>query len=78
VGGGPSAVVTTLGILRPDARTKELVLDGYYAFSSPEEVREQTGWPLRFAATLAPVPEPTASELEALRRVDTGGVLRKS
>lgn len=78
VGGGPSAIVTTLGVLRPDPRTKEFVLDGYYAFSSPQEVREQTGWPLRFSASLAPVPEPTDAELEVLRRVDTTGALRKA
>jgi len=76
-GGGPSAIVTTLGILRPDARTREFVLYGYYPFTDIEAIRGQTGWELKAAPELAPVPEPSAEELDALRRVDVTGMLRK-
>lgn len=77
VGGGPSAIVTTLGILRPDPETKEFLLDGWYAFSGVEEIRANTGWDLKIAPGAGPIPEPTESELAALRRVDETGALRK-
>ena len=76
-GGGPSAIVTTLGILRPHPESKEFQLDGWYAFSSPEEIRANTGWALKVAEGAAVVPEPSAKELVALRRVDETGALRK-
>lgn len=76
-GGGPSAIVTTLGILRPDPETKEFRLDGWYAFSSPGEIRDATGWTLKTAPNAAVISEPTEAELAALRRVDETGALRK-
>lgn len=78
VGGGPCAIVTTLGILRPEPDTREFLLDGWFAFSSPAEIRDHTGWDLRIAPHAAPVPEPTAAELTALRRVDETGMLRRA
>ena len=77
VGGGPCAIVTTLGILRPDPQSKEFMLDGWFAFSSPQEIREHTGWDLRIAAHAATVPEPNETELAALRKVDVTGMLRR-
>jgi glutaconate CoA-transferase subunit B len=77
VGGGPSAIITTLGILRPDPVTKEFLLDGWFAFSSPEEIKAATGWDLKTAANASVIPEPTAAELAALRLVDQTGALRK-
>lgn len=77
VGGGPSAIVTTLGILRPHAETREFQLAGWYSFSSIDEIRSQTGWDLKIAADAAPIAEPGDFELAALRRVDVTGALRK-
>ncbi|MBL6751931.1 MAG: CoA synthetase [Nevskia sp.] len=77
-GGGPCAIVTTLGILRPEPGTREFVLDGWYEFSSPEEIAENTGWALRVAPGARVVAPPDAAELEALRAVDRTGMLRKN
>lgn len=77
-GGGPSAIVTTLGILRPDPVSKEFELHGWYPFSSPEEIRANTGWDLRIGAEAGEIPPPTDAELTALRRVDETGALRRS
>lgn len=74
---GPSAIVTTLGILRPDPETKEFVLDGYFSFSSIEEIQANTGWPLRISPSAGLISEPDAAELAALRRVDVTGALRR-
>lgn len=77
VGGGPSAIVTTLGILRPHPETREFELAGWFAFSGVDEIRAQTGWDLRVADDAHVVDEPDAAELAALRRVDVTGALRK-
>lgn len=77
VGGGPSAIVTTLGILRPEPDTREFVLDAWYPFASVEDIRANTGWDLKVSPTARELPEPTAEELAALRRVDETGVLRR-
>ena len=78
LGGGPCAIVTTLGILRPDPQSKEFLLDGWFAFSSPDQIRAQTGWDLRVAQHACVVPEPSEVELAALRRVDQTGMLRRA
>ena len=77
IGGGPSAIVTTLGILRPNPRTREFELAGWFSFSSIEEIRGATGWNLRIAPDAQVLPEPSERELAALRRVDETGMLRR-
>jgi glutaconate CoA-transferase subunit B len=77
IGGGPSAIVTTLGILRPHPETKEFQLDGWFPFSSVEEIRASTGWALKLSPTTREIPAPTPQEVAALRRVDVTGALRK-
>jgi len=77
VGGGPSAIVTTLGILRPDPLTKEFALDAWFAFSSVDEIKANTGWDLKVSPEARVVPEPTEAELAALRQVDETGALRR-
>ncbi|NPV26381.1 MAG: CoA synthetase [Firmicutes bacterium] len=76
-GGGPSAIITTLGILRPDPVTKEFYLDAYFAYSSVEEIKANTGWDLKISPNIKVVPEPTEEELKNLREVDVTGSLRK-
>jgi len=76
-GGGPCAIITTLGILRPDPVTKEFYLDAYFKFSSVEEIKANTGWDLKVSPNVKVVPEPTEEELRNLRAVDVTGSLRK-
>lgn len=56
---GPQAVVTDLGILKFDEKTKRMYLAGYYETTTPEEVQENTGFELDVskAEKLAP-PDP--------------------
>lgn len=76
VGGGPAAIITSLGILRPHPVTKAFELTGWYAFSTVDEIKAHTGWALVVSADAKVVPEPTEAELAALRSVDVTGVLR--
>ncbi|HIQ93283.1 MAG TPA: CoA-transferase subunit beta [Candidatus Copromonas avistercoris] len=56
---GPQAVVTDLGILKFDEKTKRMYLAGYYETTTPEEVQENTGFDIDVskAEKLAP-PDP--------------------
>ena len=76
-GGGPAAIVTTLGILRPHPDTKEFELAAWYPFSGVSEIKANTGWDLKVSPHAHVIPEPTEAELAALRKVDETGVLRR-
>ncbi|QTA91557.1 CoA-transferase subunit beta [Desulfonema magnum] len=72
-GGGPSAVITTLGVLHFDPDTCEMTLTSVHPGVTVDEVLENTGWPLQIAAELSQTPEPTDAELSMLRRFDPKG-----
>jgi glutaconate CoA-transferase, subunit B len=67
LGKGPSAVITDLGILTPDAVTKELTLTSVHPGVTVEQVRAATGWPLKISDALQITRAPDAGELRALR-----------
>jgi glutaconate CoA-transferase, subunit B len=66
-GGGPRAVITDLGILKPAAGTEELTLVERYDGVAVEEIVAATGWPLKVAEHVGVVAPPTALELKLLR-----------
>ncbi|WP_338868651.1 CoA-transferase subunit beta [Myxococcus stipitatus] len=65
-GGGPTRIITDLGVLDFDA-TGEAVLAEVYPGVTPEQVQQSCGWPLRVAPTLRAATEPDASVLRLLR-----------
>jgi glutaconate CoA-transferase subunit B len=66
-GKGPVAVITDLGILTPDAVTKELTLTSVHPGVTADAVVAATGWPLKVAPQLETTAPPTAEELAVLR-----------
>jgi glutaconate CoA-transferase subunit B len=72
-GGGPAAVITTLGVFRFDPVTREMTLASYHPGQSVESVRAATGWDLKVAPDVRPTPTPTAAELEIVRQCDPAG-----
>ncbi|MCG5501341.1 CoA-transferase subunit beta [Ectothiorhodospira lacustris] len=76
-GQGPTAVVTSLGILRPHPESRELLLSEFFEFSDPEIIRQETGWDLQVSPDVQVTQPPTPHELEVLRRVDSTGMLRR-
>ena len=66
-GSGPTAVITDLGILRPDPQSRELTLVALHPGASVEGAREATGWELRVAEDLETTEPPTEDELRVLR-----------
>lgn len=69
---GPSAVITSKGVLRftPDG---EAYLASIHPGVSVEDVLSNTGWTLRVAEDLAETSPPTAQELSAMRELDPKG-----
>jgi glutaconate CoA-transferase subunit B len=65
-GEGPEAVVTDLGIMRPD-ETGELVLTAMHPDVTFEQIQQQTGWPLRQSADCSLTQPPKVDELRILR-----------
>jgi len=72
-GGGPAAVITTLGVYRFDPKTREMLLASWHPGQSAESVRAATGWDLRVADGCSETPTPTAAELEIVRACDPAG-----
>lgn len=70
-GGGPSALITTLGVFH--FHGGEALLGSYHPFSSVDEIRENTGWALRLAPSVRPTVEPTDEEIRVIRAYDPHG-----
>ena len=68
-GGGPTAIVTDLGILEPD-ETGELILTRIHPGIDPEQARQSTGWTLRVSDDLQTTAAVTEEELRLLRELD--------
>jgi len=66
-GAGPTAVITDLGVLRPDPATCELVLTEVHPGVTVDAARAATGWELRVAERVGFTAPPTDAELAALR-----------
>jgi glutaconate CoA-transferase subunit B len=68
-GGGPTAVITDLGVLVPDATTYELELRQIHEGVTVEQARAATGWQLAVAGELHVTEPATDAELAALREL---------
>ena len=68
-GGGPTVVITDLGVLRPDPETRELTLTRVHPGVTADHAREQTGWDLKVADDLAETEPPSTEELSVLREL---------
>jgi glutaconate CoA-transferase subunit B len=64
---GPTKLVTDLCIFEPDPETKEMTVTSIHPGVSREQIAENTGWSVRYAANVAQTKPPTAEELQVLR-----------
>jgi glutaconate CoA-transferase, subunit B len=64
---GPALLVTDLCTMRPDPETREFEVASLHPGVTAQQVREQTGWPVRFRREVEETPAPREDELEALR-----------
>ena len=75
-GNGPDWLITELGLFDFDAEG-HLRLRATYPDTTVEEIAANTGFPLRLADALMPMPLPDAKEVALIRRLDSLGVHRK-
>jgi glutaconate CoA-transferase subunit B len=68
---GPSLIVTDLCTMRPALESKEFEVVTLHPGVTADAVRENTGWPVRFAEHVQETPAPTSDELGALRDLNT-------
>ena len=66
-GGGPSVVITDLGVLEPDFETHELTLVATHPGVDLGTVHAATGWDLAVSGDLGVTKPPTDDELRVLR-----------
>jgi glutaconate CoA-transferase subunit B len=73
--GGPVAVITTLGVLEFDERTKRMYLSTHYENASGKDIVRNTGFKLDVTRAKQE-PSPTPDELDVLRTdVDPLGLI---
>jgi glutaconate CoA-transferase subunit B len=73
-GGGPSRVLTSTGIFSFDPVDREMVLISNHPGVSVDDIKNETGWPLRVSPDIHETAPPTADELAAVRKYDPKGV----
>lgn len=66
-GGGPTAIITDLCILEPEAGTHEFVVTQVHPGVTREQVEATIGWRVRFAASVGTTSVPSEQELTTLR-----------
>jgi glutaconate CoA-transferase subunit B len=71
--GGPSAVITSCGIMKFDPVSKEMLLVSIHPGVSVRHILDNTGWPLKISDALSETPAPKEYELKILRELDPKG-----
>jgi glutaconate CoA-transferase subunit B len=64
---GPTLLVTNLCVMRPDRLTHEFTVTSLHPGVSRDQVRESTGWEVKFAERVEETLSPGTLELEVLR-----------
>jgi glutaconate CoA-transferase subunit B len=73
IGGGPSVVVSTMGVYKFDEKTREMYLAEYYPGQTPEKVKANCSFELKIAPDVIETPAPTEEEINILRAIDPTG-----
>lgn len=73
LGGGPVAIITTLGVLRFPEGGGEAFLASVHPGHSVDQVKERTGWDLQVSDGVTETSAPSESELTAIRQFDPDG-----
>ncbi|HZO45775.1 MAG TPA: CoA-transferase subunit beta [Xanthobacteraceae bacterium] len=66
---GPTKLVTDLCIFEPDPQSKEMIVTSIHPGVTRDQINDNTGWPVRYAANVAASKAPTADELVILREL---------
>ena len=66
---GPTKLVTDLCIFEPDPQNKEMTVTSIHPGVTRDQINDNTGWPVRYAANVASTKPPTTDELTILREL---------
>jgi glutaconate CoA-transferase subunit B len=66
---GPTKLVTDLCIFEPDPQSKEMTVTSIHPGVTREQINDNTGWTVRYAANVVETKPPTADELAVLRDI---------
>ena len=69
-GGGPSRVITSMGVFSFDSENREMVLSSHHPGLSVNQIKSATGWRLKVAKDVSETMPPTDMELAAVRKYD--------
>jgi glutaconate CoA-transferase subunit B len=69
-GGGPSRVITSMGIFSFDPQSREMILSTRHPGITINQIKSETGWPLKIAEDVSETMPPTELELAAVRKYD--------
>ena len=67
--GGPSIVVSGIGVFRFDKKTKEMYLESYHPGSSVEDVKSKVPWDLNISPKVRRTSLPSDEELAIMRSI---------
>lgn len=73
-GGGPSRMISSMGVFSFDGETHEMILISYHPGVSTDEIKNETGWPLKIAPDAHETTPPSQAELAAVRKYDPNGI----
>ena len=59
--------MTDLAVFEPEPGTSEMIVTSIHPGVTREQIAENTGWPVRYAANVKETPAPTDKELSTLR-----------
>ena len=76
--GGPSTVITTMGVMGFDPNSLEIVLKSVHPGITVEVVQRMTNWPLKISEDISQTPKPSEIEIELLRKYDPEGFWTKN
>lgn len=74
LGDGPCRVITSMGIFSFDPVNREMILASNHPGVTVDEIRNETGWPLRVSPDVRETAPPSKDELAAVRKYDPKGV----
>jgi glutaconate CoA-transferase subunit B len=66
---GPTKLITDLAVFEPDSTTKEMTVASIHPGVTREQLKANTGWPVRFAPAVSATPVPSEQELSVLRKL---------
>jgi len=78
LGGGPVAIITTLGVLRFPETGGDAFLASVHPGNTVDQVLAETGWRLQVSDAVSETSAPSAAELTAIRRFDPDGFWTRS